>query len=560
MALTKAHNRMVENAPANVKDFGAVGDGVTNDTIAIQAALDASNNVFIPNGNYACGKLNLKGKIRGAKDAKITFTASGLSNVIELAGELDIDGVEFVKADGLGRWEPIPYNSYKAIISNCVFDGVQLGGYQSGSPETDDSGIGDFSVIERNIVKNVVDSGATDADGIHVNVVQSIQIRHNVVHDNDGEGIKVGGATAEYINVVFNECFNNGRNGIDLFNGGRNTICSFNTVYNNTGGGIEAKTVEASEDDTQSNRLVIQGNVVDEPTSAVGIDCYADRSIITGNLVEASVCIRSGGRDTVVADNICRAKSRGIEGRALIRGVISGNTIKLDSGDANNRPILLNPINSVNCEDVTLDNNHIDAGSYSDYCIYASSITGFVFVSGDNTFQNYNEDALSPVGLSDIGKIRAAETIRVSQVQTTTLNNTGDLSGITKTITPAYGEVFRFFFSGSITTTSGTKNLRLRIEPDGATAGDVINISLTGTEGGAFSFQGDLMFLNANTAIATYNGIIGSTSYVGSDTLSSTNIALDPDIKLFLSSSTTASPSLTINHARIEGHTIKETV
>ena len=49
MALTKAHNRMVENAPANVKDFGAVGDGVTNDTIAIQAALDASNNVFIPN-------------------------------------------------------------------------------------------------------------------------------------------------------------------------------------------------------------------------------------------------------------------------------------------------------------------------------------------------------------------------------------------------------------------------------------------------------------------------------------------------------------------------------
>ena len=32
MALTKAHNRMIEGAPVNVKDFGAVGDGVTDDS------------------------------------------------------------------------------------------------------------------------------------------------------------------------------------------------------------------------------------------------------------------------------------------------------------------------------------------------------------------------------------------------------------------------------------------------------------------------------------------------------------------------------------------------
>jgi hypothetical protein len=53
MALTKAHNRMIADAAVNVKDFGAVGDGVTDDTAAIQAALDSgAKKVILPSGNY----------------------------------------------------------------------------------------------------------------------------------------------------------------------------------------------------------------------------------------------------------------------------------------------------------------------------------------------------------------------------------------------------------------------------------------------------------------------------------------------------------------------------
>lgn len=39
MALTKAHNRMIKGAVVNVMDFGAVGDGVADDTAAINAAI-----------------------------------------------------------------------------------------------------------------------------------------------------------------------------------------------------------------------------------------------------------------------------------------------------------------------------------------------------------------------------------------------------------------------------------------------------------------------------------------------------------------------------------------
>ena len=58
MSLTKVSYSMITGSPANVMDYGAKGDGTTDDTTAIQAALDSGAAwVFFPDASYLCGGL-----------------------------------------------------------------------------------------------------------------------------------------------------------------------------------------------------------------------------------------------------------------------------------------------------------------------------------------------------------------------------------------------------------------------------------------------------------------------------------------------------------------------
>lgn len=76
-----ASNTFIQNKPTlqptSVKTYGAIGDGVADDTVAIQLALTSSNNVFFPTGVYISSTLNIIND-----DTRIH--GNGVSSVIKL--------------------------------------------------------------------------------------------------------------------------------------------------------------------------------------------------------------------------------------------------------------------------------------------------------------------------------------------------------------------------------------------------------------------------------------------------------------------------------------------
>lgn len=70
----------------NVKDFGAKGDGMSDDTAAIQAALDTGKNIFIPMGIYLCNReleLKTKGQVVAGAGAGEGYRGGNYNTVID---------------------------------------------------------------------------------------------------------------------------------------------------------------------------------------------------------------------------------------------------------------------------------------------------------------------------------------------------------------------------------------------------------------------------------------------------------------------------------------------
>ncbi len=114
----------------NVKDFGALGDGVHDDTLAIQAAISccpADSRIFIPDGKYRVTSLFLKSDItiELAKGATL-IGCPDRDRLAILPGRTEAydEQDEYL----LGSWEGNPLNCFSAMITGVGVKNVTICG------------------------------------------------------------------------------------------------------------------------------------------------------------------------------------------------------------------------------------------------------------------------------------------------------------------------------------------------------------------------------------------------------------------------------------------------
>ncbi len=121
----------------SIKDFGAVGDGLTDDTNAIRNALNASNSVYVPEGEYLISgaiRLTARQALYGAGQTSVIKARDKNFNPVEVIEDharianLRITGGNIgIKLFGLTR--PVVQTSVCDVTITAPNIGVQLDGY-----------------------------------------------------------------------------------------------------------------------------------------------------------------------------------------------------------------------------------------------------------------------------------------------------------------------------------------------------------------------------------------------------------------------------------------------
>ena len=192
--------RLANSLPYNIKDYGAVGDGVVNDQAAIQAALNAATNagggtVFVPPGTYKINSLLVL-------QNNVEFTGTGESSKIQTSGDF---------------YAVSATNKNRAAIRNIYFYGTGSGDSNRGISLSSSTEI----IVDNCIIENF------GSIGIYLNSSNQCIIAHNIVNNNN-YGIRIHG----WKNVIQNNnVYDNTTDNIVELSGDNSNVVINNISY-----------------------------------------------------------------------------------------------------------------------------------------------------------------------------------------------------------------------------------------------------------------------------------------------------------------------------------------
>jgi hypothetical protein len=118
----------------SVKDFGAVGDGVADDTAAIQAALDSNGDVYFPEGTYIVDGLTttIKNHIFGVATLKLKPNATSdyvlkVTQDQSIVENITIDGNRSGHSSYSGRGEGLIISGSNCRVDNVTSSNTPIG-------------------------------------------------------------------------------------------------------------------------------------------------------------------------------------------------------------------------------------------------------------------------------------------------------------------------------------------------------------------------------------------------------------------------------------------------
>ena len=481
----------------SVKDFGAVGDGITNDTAAIQAALYAGRTIYFPNGTYLTGQVTVP--------TKVCLVGESLANVIiSPYGTIDGTGVFYLNSASsveisnftfLSAY-PTSANSIAIYVSggskNYIHD-IYINSY--------DTGVSTNNTTDSNFERITVTSG--NNSGIYISGSTSYRnkvLNCTVLHATISHGIQINGGKDNQVSSC--ECTDAKIFGISIYNT-NSAIVSNNTIWDTLKEGINLE---------NSNSCIVVNNSIYWTTTAISTDFGlslfgADPSennnfnIISGNYIggpaKSGIACAQHCQYNIIQDNT----------------VVNPNTLN----EANAAGILIYGIGG--------GNNFVTGNtlfSNTGYMYYGVNDNDGVASGNDIITNNWITGAITAKVKKTLASVEALNTYSYTAYTPTVTSQAGTITSYTAT--GGYYEVGKMvYFTVSVTITnagtgSGGINISLPFANNATFYGTVSGRESTGGKGidgviGQSGTTAAVFFYDNATTIVTGNSLIISGFY-----------------------------------------------